>query len=403
MLHQPVSRPRRATSHLYKEIVKDKRTVRAVNGEKLLIVGSIKTTMKHNDKVYHTKVFVFEDITQPILSKTGCKALGLISQKFPNCYTRKNSSNELMNLPSHQAKMTLLEKKCRDRKSIQEKCRLSRKHVDLVDGAIPVKKFKPYTIPIHWQKESKYCEYPEKPMDIVYCDIFKTSGYSYLVMSDKYSNWPWVEHINRCTTSSIISILRSWFAAYGFPKKLVSDGGPQFKSIEFRNWCHEHGINHRMASSYHPESNGQAKASVQSMKHLIIKTATKGKFNTDAFAIAITKIRNSPRLDGLSPAQLMFGRQTRTLLPVHKSAFYRPIKKNPDIQEKYGTRYTVQDMPSLRIGQRVLVQNPKTRHWDKQATIIEISDRERSYIVQGIAGGRYHRNRKHLKPDNKFS
>ena len=77
--------------------------------------------------------------------------------------------------------------------------------------------------------------------------------------------------------------------------------------------------------------------------------------------------------------------------------------EKPEIQEKYETRYTVQakNLPSQRLGQRGLVRNLKTKDWDKQATIVEISNRGRSYIEQGI-GGRYHRNRKHIRPDNKI-
>src|SRR5260370_1258586 len=32
------------------------------------------------------------------------------------------------------------------------------------------------------------------------------------------------------------------------PKNLVTDSGPQFTSVNFRPWCHRHGIRHRQGA-----------------------------------------------------------------------------------------------------------------------------------------------------------
>ncbi|KII71023.1 hypothetical protein RF11_12603 [Thelohanellus kitauei] len=48
------------------------------------------------------------------------------------------------------------------------------------------------------------------------------------------------------------------FSTNGIPKTLDSDGGLEFASTHFRDFCTEFGIEHVFSPPYHPESNGQA-------------------------------------------------------------------------------------------------------------------------------------------------
>ena len=57
------------------------------------------------------------------------------------------------------------------------------------------------------------------------------------------------------------------------------------------------------SSPHHHQGNGIAEASVKSMKALIVKMTTNGKLDTDAFHDAAVEFRNTPRANGLSPAQ----------------------------------------------------------------------------------------------------
>ena len=97
------------------------------------------------------------------------------------------------------------------------------------------------------------------------------------------------------------------------PLKFRSDGGAQFDSKEMKNFLEDSCIQHGQSSPYNPQSNGHAKRNVAIVKHLIIKTGN--DIHSPAYLDGITQIRNTPRADGVSPCQVVFGRSIRTLLP----------------------------------------------------------------------------------------
>ena len=102
--------------------------------------------------------------------------------------------------------------------------------------------------------------------------------------------------------------MEDWFGDYGKPKKLRSDGGPQFRS-EFDAWCKTENIIHRLSSPYNHESNGHAEVGVREIKHLLEKTSR----NWNKFRRALREYRNTPQFDGLSPAQWLFGHRQMPL------------------------------------------------------------------------------------------
>ena len=69
------------------------------------------------------------------------------------------------------------------------------------------------------------------PFQAVCSDFFMHRGVHYLVIVDRYSNWP---IISRSTggAADLICHLRRAFATYGTPEELASDGGPEFTSAE---------------------------------------------------------------------------------------------------------------------------------------------------------------------------
>lgn len=57
-------------------------------------------------------------------------------------------------------------------------------------------------------------------------------------------------------------------------KKIISDGGPQFISEEFRKFTKEWGINHEISSPYHQHSKGEA--AVKQIKLMMKKCMKEG-------------------------------------------------------------------------------------------------------------------------------
>ena len=69
----------------------------------------------------------------------------------------------------------------------------------------------------------------EYPFQCICADYFHHMGRNYLVVVDRYSNWPIVSQATD-GAKGLVSILRETFATYGIPDELTSDGGPEFTS-----------------------------------------------------------------------------------------------------------------------------------------------------------------------------
>ena len=163
------------------------------------------------------------------------------------------------------------------------------------------------------------------------------------------------------TTSScaVITNLEVHFARYGIPKQLISDNGPQFSAVEFKELTAEYGIEHRTSSPGHPKSNGKAESAAKAAKTMMKKAV---KDNTDQY-IALLELQNTPlQSHGKSPVQLLFNHHSCTLLPStqavlkparpHKIATKRATRKKT-VKHHYDK--TAKDMRPLNQGEEVWI------------------------------------------------
>jgi len=119
--------------------------------------------------------------------------------------------------------------------------------------------------------------------------------------------------------------------------------------------------------------------------------------------MALLELRNTPRQDvDTSPANIMFGRQTRSVVPkvINYSApknanFEKRQKRRLAIQHQYDK--SAKDLPTLLINDRVFFQSPGRKRWIKGKIIRKINTR--TYIVEAHNGQTYQRNRVHLRKD----
>ena len=240
------------------------------------------------------------------------------------------------------------------------------------------------------------------PMTDVGSDLFQIGKNHYIVMVDRYSGFPFVEKLSKLSTQAITKILTTWFNTFGWPERIRTDNGPQFRS-EFGEFCKEHNILHENSSPYYPQSNGLSEAAVKQMKYLL------EKINEDQseFSSRLLEFRNTPNVSGKSPAQMFFGRRLRGRLPHLPGANDLDIanaKAGADnrkhLMEKLETKHGT-PLKQLEIGQRVLIQNPQTKSWDEECQITGIRPTGRSYDVLFDNGKSSIRNRTLLRPINK--
>lgn len=159
----------------------------------------------------------------------------------------------------------------------------------------------------------------------------------FLIITDAFTKWPKVFVMNNITTQMTISKLRETFARFGLPKKIVLDNGPQFKTLEFQEFCRNNEIEHVMGATYHPSTNGAAENAVKSFKLGLREALNNKKIKNVVLSTIISRYllnyRTSARgTTGETPAKLMFGRAIRTrfdlLRPGVKERAIERMKKN---------------------------------------------------------------------------
>jgi hypothetical protein len=240
---------------------------------------------------------------------------------------------------------------------------------------------------------------PTAPMEAWGADLCDYGGSAWLVAVDRFSGFPFVERLRRTSTSDVTKILLKWFMDWGFPRVVRTDGGPQFRG-EFKKFCSQWGVAHEVSSPYNPQSNGLAEAAVKNVKRLLQKTSPA------EFTHALFAFRNTPRADGFSPAQMFVGRKQRGQLPMLESASQptdstlaaqgrAAVKKKATVA--HDERALV--LSDFLVGQKVHVQDPKSKKWDATAVVIGDHYGGRSYDIEFLHSGmKSVRNRRFLRP-----
>ena len=221
------------------------------------------------------------------------------------------------------------------------------------------------------------------PMESVSMDLFSLAQKDYLVIVDRYSGFPWVFKLRHLNTDAILECFRSVIRTFGAPVKCRTDGGPQFRS-GFVRFCDEWGIRHELSSPYNPRSNGHAEVTVKSMKQLLAKFHSK----FEHFEMALLEWRNTPRQNQPSPAELMFNRKQKTLLP--GSGHRKPPDESRTVTSSPGDTLVSSESSKLSVqrqyellqpGDKVRVQEPHSQRWTQKGTIVSCRDNNRSYYI----------------------
>lgn len=153
---------------------------------------------------------------------------------------------------------------------------------------------------------------PEKVWSRVHVDhAVNFLGTNWLVMTDALSKYPCIHATSTITTRATIDLLEEDFSHFGYPHAVVTDNGPSFTSGEFKAWCAERGIVHLTGAPYHPATNGAAERLIQTFKQSMKKSQLPVKKALSEF---LMHYRRTPTSSGLSPSELLNGRQLRTKL-----------------------------------------------------------------------------------------
>ncbi|XP_070193833.1 uncharacterized protein [Littorina saxatilis] len=258
------------------------------------------------------------------------------------------------------------------------------------------------------ERQNSNCKEPMLPHDIptrpwqkLASDLLTWDGKDYLVTVDFYSRYFEIDEMANTTSAAVIRKLSTHFSRHGIPETLVSDNGPQFASDDFAQFAATWDFNHVTSSPRYAQSNGLAEKTVQTVKNIM----DKAKASKSSALLCILEYRNTP-VDGLaSPAQLLMGRQLRSVLPATASQL-QPKTINPQVvtarrqqrqagQKKYYDRSS-RPLPSLKTGDEVFVQLTPDDNW-RPARVTAPAKTPRSYHVRTDDGRMFRRNRRFIQ------
>ena len=174
----------------------------------------------------------------------------------------------------------------------------------------------------------------ERGFQMVSCDLFDALNQKFLLVADRYSGMVFVEKLSSETTLAVTKKLQDLFDRMSaLPQSLRADGGPCFKSEEFKEWCESNSITPEKSSAHNPRSNGHAEANVEKAKNLLLKC---GKYTPD-FHARLRELNNCPFQGRYSPTQLLYGHRQRGELPALPGA-YNDIDRDAADQERQRLR-----------------------------------------------------------------
>ena len=175
------------------------------------------------------------------------------------------------------------------------------------------------------------------------------------------------------TSAAVIQELKEIFARHSIPEVLVSDSGSQFSSKQFKNFSVTWGIIHVTSSPKFPQSNGEAKRAVQTVKQML---------DQPDVSLALLSYRSTPIPSlGVSPAELTLGRKVCTCLPSlqqnlvpksSQSSVQEMDKRAKELQKLYfDLRHGVQPLSTLQRGQAVRVKCDDQKGWEEPGKVVE--------------------------------
>ncbi len=148
----------------------------------------------------------------------------------------------------------------------------------------------------------------------------KTGNQFLLTVMCSATCFPEAIPLRKITASVVIKALVKFFSTFGLPKIVQTDQGTNFLSKLFSQVLTTLNISHRVASAYHPESQGALERFHQTLKATLRKYCRDtGKDWDEGVPLVLFAVREAVQESlGFSPVKLVFGHTVRGPLKMLK-------------------------------------------------------------------------------------
>lgn len=198
------------------------------------------------------------------------------------------------------------------------------------------------------------------------------SGNKYIITAtDAFSKWAFAIPSQNIRTEEVISAIENnILAVHGKPKRIITDRGTQFTSHDWQDFIEKLGIEHKLTTSYHPQTNGIDERLNGTLMRILRNYVDEFQERWDkqlkwALYAYNTTVHEST---GYSPYQVLFGFDPRS--PLKPQSPFSPSeqltkddirtdvnernKLSQDLQKKYYDRH--RRPCKLYVGQSVYIK-----------------------------------------------
>jgi transposase InsO family protein len=174
-----------------------------------------------------------------------------------------------------------------------------------------------------------------------------------LVMVDYVSKWVEAMPCRKASIEESIAMIKSMiFPHFGILRISISDGGTHFTEKNFKKCLSKLGIEHRVSTAYHPQTNRQAETSNRQLKSILDKTIEKGgkdwSKKLDGALWAYRTVFKTPI--GMTPDQFVHGKACNLTVELEHKAYWAIKEMNLDLDAAMvKRRIQISELEEMRL------------------------------------------------------